>query len=1063
MNCPSRTDDTLLHVEWNQNPPFLAPDLTTRQDLNGISNARENKAGDGNGSDAGQSLACLSDKGRMNSLPIDPEKNIIWDNGASLTSKSGFEPIERDLPFEKRGTCAQGGVGGSEYNLPLHVGGLFIILSVSTLACAFPVLAIWFPRLRIPSSCLFFVSHFGTGVLIATAFVHLLPTAFQSLNNPCLSKFWTTDYPEMPGAIALAGVFLVTVIEMVFSPARHCCRGGTSLKGPRVDSTVCNERERPAGVEPLPHLRDMGPLIGRSSSISRAINQMGEDPERICRISSAPEVPQYRQEPKIEPVQEDVERSDDGHVMTPEQKHRKDVMQVVLLEMGILFHSVFIGMSLSVSVGSEFVILLIAIVFHQTFEGLALGSRIAALDWPEKAMQPWLMSLAYGCTTPIGQAIGLATHTLYSPDSEVGLLLVGVMNAISAGLLIFASLVELMSEDFLSDESWRVLRGKKRVYACIILFMATHVESPSRKVQLYYGSTSNFALMHEIYRDLVSHQTPGLEKPHGEVEEARASLDMFSFRRIFFGTPDEPKESTRSCKSMDMPVMFLPRELANLFLRRFLSTVYTLVPFRSKESFEQQLEHLYNPVPGARSETWGQCMLLLALAMGALGTEHYRWGDVLYDRVKATCGPLDDIVNLETVQHAHYQSEQGRPNSSFLHLGAASRKALSAGLHKEAPSQGGEPTDSVQERRLTFWSLYFYETWFCFHLGRPSSLSLRDVGIELPDSPFLCTLTYVSKIIARLADEMFGHHHDSLLQMWRLARSITDDYRPYEMQMQQAIGVTLDTCPQQGSLGVQQTILTTIYYHTVLLTFRPFLIFRGRWQQDMKGPSQHGSNRPTEAPAWLNEACNKALGASCRTIQFLSEAAVANEFVRELRYHGYFLGSASFAIIYDLIHGKDLAPTHLPWIYAALQSLSTMREGDPIKSTIDAIQTVLRKLNPAYEWVPPKAYNNTMGQQTTTARPYSADIPNPQTQSIPEPFLPRIPPQPLQTSNGLPILSEFQNNSLQAALNPPSGSLGSGEDLLDLTLSDMGWDFDFSTMDLETFFSIYPNGETPTG
>jgi zinc transporter 1/2/3 len=74
-------------------------------------------------------------------------------------------------------------------------------------------------------------------------------------------------------------------------------------------------------------------------------------------------------------------------------------------------------------------------------------------------------------STPIGQAIGLATHTLYSPDSEVGLLLVGTMNAISSGLLIFASLVELMSEDFLSDESWRVLRGRKRVIACILVFM----------------------------------------------------------------------------------------------------------------------------------------------------------------------------------------------------------------------------------------------------------------------------------------------------------------------------------------------------------------------------------------------------------------------------------------------------------------------------------------------------------------------------------------------------------------------------------------------------------------
>lgn len=72
--------------------------------------------------------------------------------------------------------------------------------------------------------------------------------------------------------------------------------------------------------------------------------------------------------------------------------------------------------------------------------------------------------------TPIGQAIGLATHTLYSPDSEVGLLLVGTMNAISSGLLIFASLVELMSEDFLSDESWRVLRGRKRVIACVLVF-----------------------------------------------------------------------------------------------------------------------------------------------------------------------------------------------------------------------------------------------------------------------------------------------------------------------------------------------------------------------------------------------------------------------------------------------------------------------------------------------------------------------------------------------------------------------------------------------------------------
>jgi len=44
------------------------------------------------------------------------------------------------------------------------------------------------------------------------------------------------------------------------------------------------------------------------------------------------------------------------------------------------------------------------------------------------------------------------------------------MNAISSGLLVYASLVELLSEDLLSDESWRILRGKRRIAACLLVF-----------------------------------------------------------------------------------------------------------------------------------------------------------------------------------------------------------------------------------------------------------------------------------------------------------------------------------------------------------------------------------------------------------------------------------------------------------------------------------------------------------------------------------------------------------------------------------------------------------------
>lgn len=47
MNCPSRNDDiTLEHPTWNQNPPFLAPELTTCEDLNGTVNNRVKRDGD---------------------------------------------------------------------------------------------------------------------------------------------------------------------------------------------------------------------------------------------------------------------------------------------------------------------------------------------------------------------------------------------------------------------------------------------------------------------------------------------------------------------------------------------------------------------------------------------------------------------------------------------------------------------------------------------------------------------------------------------------------------------------------------------------------------------------------------------------------------------------------------------------------------------------------------------------------------------------------------------------------------------------------------------------------
>ncbi|KAF2750363.1 Zip-domain-containing protein [Sporormia fimetaria CBS 119925] len=520
MNCPSRTDELDYRPGYNQNPPFLSADLTTCQDLNGMVNARALKrdshassrpADDTLDDEYRTQLATMRDKqsgssasGRIcwllsvlcTSLVLSNLPALKMSNLPSLLRtgeawKGQMGTTERPSPsrLSKRSTCESSGVNAADYDMPLHVGALFIILFVSTTGCAFPMLVLKFPRLRIPASFLFTARHFGTGVLLATAFVHLLPTAFISLLNPCLSPFWNTDYPAMPGAIALAAVFLLTVIEMSFSPGRTMCSGGhrdaeAVVRSKNRSGTLGKANEQSSTATPRPPLatvvdgssplRDLGPLYGRTASFSRTLARLGEQSRELDQM----ELARFREQAKkAEDSDEAVEEAEPPQVerdaMTPEETiaHKRAVLQCLLLEMGILFHSVFIGMSLSVSVGSDFIILLIAIVFHQTFEGLALGARIASLKWPKKAVQPWLMAFTYGCTTPIGQAIGLATHTLYSPDSEVGLILVGVMNAISAGLLVFASLVELLSEDFLSDESWRILRGRRRIYACVLVFL----------------------------------------------------------------------------------------------------------------------------------------------------------------------------------------------------------------------------------------------------------------------------------------------------------------------------------------------------------------------------------------------------------------------------------------------------------------------------------------------------------------------------------------------------------------------------------------------------------------
>jgi solute carrier family 39 (zinc transporter), member 1/2/3 len=128
---------------------------------------------------------------------------------------------------------------------------------------------------------------------------------------------------------------------------------------------------------------------------------------------------------------------------------------VFILEFGVIFHSIFIGLTLAVA-GDEFTILYIVLVFHQTFEGLGLGARLATIRWPKsKWWVPWALGSLYGVTTPISVAIGLAVRTSFAPGSNSTLLINGIFDSISAGILLYTGLVELMAHEFMFNQEMR--------------------------------------------------------------------------------------------------------------------------------------------------------------------------------------------------------------------------------------------------------------------------------------------------------------------------------------------------------------------------------------------------------------------------------------------------------------------------------------------------------------------------------------------------------------------------------------------------------------------------------
>ncbi|KAM0005699.1 putative zinc/iron permease [Helianthus debilis subsp. tardiflorus] len=271
------------------------------------------------------------------------------------------------------------------------------ILVAGALGVCIPFIGRVVPALSPEKDGFFIIKAFAAGVILATGFIHVLPDAFESLTSPCLKEHPWGDFP-FTGFIAMVATMLTLLFET--SSAAYQLRSHESRTALKPDDGYGDEERNP---------QHMGQVAAHNHATHGHAHGS---------ISNLSQVDRYRIVSKV-------------------------------LELGIIVHSVVIGLSLGASESPKTIKpLVVALTFHQFFEGIGLGGCIFQAEF--KSLAATIMGACFSITTPFGIVIGILVTSSYKEDSSTALIVEGVLNSASAGILIYMALVDLLSPDFMN-------------------------------------------------------------------------------------------------------------------------------------------------------------------------------------------------------------------------------------------------------------------------------------------------------------------------------------------------------------------------------------------------------------------------------------------------------------------------------------------------------------------------------------------------------------------------------------------------------------------------------------
>ncbi|PWA82735.1 iron-regulated transporter [Artemisia annua] len=289
-------------------------------------------------------------------------------------------------------------------SLKLKLIAIAAILVTSMMGVTLPLVSKSVPALHPDTKLFVLVKAFASGVILATGYMHVLPDSFECLTSVCLPEKPWTKFPFTTFIAMMSAVGTLMIDSYMMSGFKKYSRNNNGIKNPD------------------PETKKMGHCHGDVTS----------------RVD-------YR---------------------ASQLRRYRVVAQV--LELGIVVHSVVIGLSMGASDNMCTIRPLVAaLCFHQFFEGMGLGGCILQADYEMK--MKGILVFFFSVTTPLGIALGILLSNGYQENSPAALVVVGVLNAVSAGLLNYMALVDLLAADFLGKRLQDDMKLQAMAYLAVLL------------------------------------------------------------------------------------------------------------------------------------------------------------------------------------------------------------------------------------------------------------------------------------------------------------------------------------------------------------------------------------------------------------------------------------------------------------------------------------------------------------------------------------------------------------------------------------------------------------------